>query len=125
MKSKETSHAGCLHTHPSKWIIYTIKQTNIMPVTPYLMLKRHHRPNDSYSTDYSTRIHSFISAGLCSDRQSQVKPPRPFPPGPAQHRWLEGFFLSNLFFSILSLFSSSYFICKTSVNEYAELDKSA
>lgn len=85
-------------TNQSKWIINTIKQTNITPFTHYLMLKCHIRkgPNDFYHRLQYT--HSFISAGLCSDRHSQLKPPRPFPPGPARHRWLEGFFLSNLFF---------------------------
>lgn len=50
--------------------------------------------------------------------------PLPFPTGPVLHRWLVGFYLSNLFSFIPSLCLLFSFL-KPTVNEYAELDKSA
>lgn len=61
--------------------------------------------------DYSTRIHSFLQDYVLMET-ANPKPPTPsFPTGPVLHRWLVGFYLSNLFSFIPSL--SLLFISKT------------
>lgn len=74
--------------------------------------------------DYSTRIHSFLQDYVLMET-ANPKPPTPsFPTGPVLHRWLVGFYLSNLFSFIPSL-SLLFSFLKRSWNEYAELEKRA
>ncbi len=63
-------------------------------------------------------IHSFLQDYVLMESTN------PFPTGPVLHRWLVGFYLSNLFSFIPSLALLFSFL-KPTVNEYAELDKSA
>lgn len=137
----EISDAGsCLHTslvymlqHQAKLIIHMFKQTNITPISDSLMLICH--VGQLYTSeigqmscatedrDYSTRIHSFLQDYVLMET-ANPKPPPSFPTGPVLHRWLVGFYLSNLFSFIPSL-SLLFSFLKASITEYAELEKLA
>lgn len=113
--------------------IHTFKQTNITPISDSLMQICHagqfytsatgQMSRPAADKDYSTCIHSFLQDYVLMESTNHDPPP-PSPTGPVLHRWLVGFYLSNLFSFIPSLGLLFSFL-KPTVNEYDELDKSA